>query len=75
MSELSPIGKWLIALGVMLIIAGIILNVGRKFSFFGSLPGDMHIERGDFNFYFPLTTCLLLSILISIICLIISRFK
>jgi hypothetical protein len=59
----------LILLGAILLISGILLNHWRFFSSIGigHLPGDMRIRRGDFSFYFPLTTCILLSIFLSLI--------
>jgi hypothetical protein len=75
MSEWSPIGKWLIALGLLLVGVGLLAIAAGKIPLIGRLPGDIHIERENFNFYFPLTTCLLLSSLLSLIFFIVSRFK
>jgi hypothetical protein len=75
MSDISPIGKWLIALGIMMVGVGLLVLVAGKIPFIGRLPGDIRIERGNFDFYFPLATCLLLSALLSLIFLIVSRFK
>jgi hypothetical protein len=59
----------LIILGILLIVLGILLNYTHIFSSInlGRLPGDIRIKRGNFSFYFPLTTCILLSILVSLI--------
>jgi len=64
----------LIALGILLIVIGLILNYSGFFSFLrlGRLPGDISIKRGNFSFYFPLTTCILLSLLLT---LLISLFR
>lgn len=62
-----PPGKLLILLGVLLVIAGLLVTYGGKIPFFGKLPGDIRIERENFSFYFPLTTGLLLSVLISLL--------
>lgn len=60
--------KWLIAAGVLLILAGLIWYLaGDKLSFLGKLPGDIRIERENFRFYFPITTMILLSILLNLI--------
>ena len=60
-------GKWIIYAGVVLIIAGIIWYFfGNKFGFIGHLPGDFRIERENFKFYFPLTTMILISVIINI---------
>ena len=60
-------GKILIILGVLLIIAGALFLHGDKVPFLGRLPGDIRIERQNFTFFFPLGTCLLLSVLVSLI--------
>ena len=60
-------GKLLIILGLALAAAGLLLTFGGKIPFIGKLPGDLRIERENFTFYFPLGTCLLLSLLLSLI--------
>jgi len=60
-------GKALILFGLLLIVAGALLLGAGKFPFLGRLPGDIRIERGNFSFFFPLGTCLLLSLLLSLI--------
>jgi len=60
-------GKLLILIGLALVIAGIVLNFGGKIPFIGRLPGDIRIERDNFSFYFPLTTCILVSLLLSLL--------
>jgi hypothetical protein len=59
-------GKILIAVGVIFIIAGITLVLFKGIPL-GRLPGDIHIEKGDSSFYFPITTCVIISIILSII--------
>ena len=54
------IGIVLIALGALLTLAGKIPGIGR-------LPGDIFIKKENFSFYFPLTTCILLSVIVSLI--------
>jgi len=62
-----PAGKLLILLGLALVLAGLLLHFGGKSSWLGRLPGDIRIERQNFSFYFPLTTCILVSLLISLL--------
>lgn len=62
-----PPGKLLIILGIVLVIIGLLLTFAGKLPFFGKFPGDIRIERENFSFYFPLGTCLLLSLLLSLI--------
>ena len=60
-------GKFLILTGLVLAIAGLLLLYGGKIPFLGKLPGDIHIQRDNFSFYFPLSTCILLSLVVSFI--------
>lgn len=64
---MSDLGKWLIALGLLLAVCGVILTAAGKIPWLGKLPGDISIKRENFSFYFPLTTCLLISALVSFI--------
>lgn len=57
-------GKLLVILGVILIVVGLGWHFGIRIPHLGNLPGDIHIQRENFSFYFPLTTCILISILI-----------
>jgi hypothetical protein len=63
------LGRILIIAGIVLLVSGVLLSYSHLFSFLnlGRLPGDIRIRRGSFSFYFPLTTCILLSILVSLI--------
>lgn len=64
---MQNIGKSLIVLGLILAAAGLLLTYSGKIPFLGKLPGDIRIERENFTFFFPLGTCLLVSILISFV--------
>ncbi|MEN2984037.1 MAG: DUF2905 domain-containing protein [Dictyoglomaceae bacterium] len=61
------LGKWLIVLGIILVILGIFLAYGSKILPLGRLPGDIRIERKNFVFYFPITTCLVISLILTLI--------
>jgi len=60
-------GKLLIGMGIVLIIIGVIFLFGNKIPFLGKLPGDIYIRRGHFTFYFPLSTCLIISLILTLI--------
>lgn len=61
-------GKYIIVAGVFIIVAGItIYFIHDKLHWIGRLPGDIRIEKENFRFYFPVTTMILLSILISLL--------
>lgn len=64
----------LISLGITLIVAGILWHFGRKIGL-GSLPGDISFRRGNVSFYFPLTTCLLISLLLSALFWLFRRWQ
>jgi hypothetical protein len=63
------LGKLLIIAGVVLLLSGLIIQFSSLFPNFGlgRLPGDIRIRRGSFSFYFPATTCILLSILLTLV--------
>jgi hypothetical protein len=67
-------GKLLIIIGIVCIAVGLILTYANKFPL-GKLPGDISVERGNFKFYFPLTTSILISLLLSLIVFLYNRFK
>jgi uncharacterized protein HemY len=71
---ISYFGKILIFSGFLLILIGLVFSFAGKIPYFGKLPGDIYIKRENFTFYFPITTCILISIIISIIFYLISRF-
>jgi len=61
-------GRLLITAGVVLIVAGVLVTLlGRLPIRLGHLPGDIHIQGKNSSFYFPLTTCILISIILSLI--------
>ena len=64
---MTDLGKQLIVIGIVIVLAGICISVLGKFTSMGKLPGDILIKRENFTFYFPLTTCILLSIILSLI--------
>ena len=68
-------GKFLIIVGSILILLGVLITYAHKLPFLGKLPGDISIEKGNFKIYFPIATSILLSILISLIVYIYQRFK
>lgn len=62
-----PTGKLLIIAGLTLLIIGLLITFGPKVPFLGKLPGDIHVKRENFSFYFPLTTCILISVIVSLL--------
>jgi len=63
----GDLGKVLIILGAVIVGIGVLLVVGDKILWVGRLPGDIIIRKEKITFYFPIVTCLILSILLTII--------
>jgi hypothetical protein len=69
-----PLGRLLIALGLVLVAAGLLLTfAGRLPVRLGRLPGDIYIHGKNSSFYFPLTTCIVLSALFSLVLWMLRR--
>ena len=66
MFGLGALGKILVLLGVFIILMGLLLMMGDKIPWVGKLPGDIVIKKEKFTFYFPLATCILISLLITL---------
>ncbi|MGO9527037.1 MAG: DUF2905 domain-containing protein [Verrucomicrobiia bacterium] len=64
---MNDIAKILVLVGLVLVALGGLLWLGGKLPWFGRLPGDIRIDREHFKLYFPLTTCLLISILLTVL--------
>jgi Protein of unknown function (DUF2905) len=69
----SDVGKTLVALGLLLALAGVVLMLVGRVPWLGRLPGDIHFQRGNFSFYFPLATSLLLSLVLTLLLYIVGR--
>lgn len=67
------LGRSIIVLGVILVVVGIIVVFAAKVPGLGKLPGDILIERKNFTFYFPLATCILISIILSLFLWLIGK--
>jgi hypothetical protein len=71
---MASIPKLLIAAGIVLIIAGALWSIGGKWFPFGRLPGDIVVEKENVKFYFPIVTCIAVSVVLSLIMYIIRLF-
>jgi len=63
----------MVVFGILLVIVGAILWSGIGRSWIGRLPGDIRVSKGHFTFYFPVVTCILLSIILTILLRIFKR--
>lgn len=71
---MSQIGKLIIITGVVLVIIGLIISfAGDKLGWFGNLPGDIKIEKENFKIYFPITTMMLISLILSLIVWVVRK--
>jgi hypothetical protein len=68
------LGRLLFIIGIVLVVLGLMVMGGSKFSFlgFGRLPGDITYKGKNFQFYFPIVSCLVLSAVVSLILWVIS---
>ncbi len=67
MFELNPLGKMLIFFGAVLILIGGAVLLAGKVPWIGKLPGDFFVQKKNFSFYFPLTTSIIISIILTLI--------
>ncbi len=69
-----PLGRLLITLGVVLVVAGLFVTFAGRLPFrLGRLPGDIYVQGKNSSFYFPVVTCLVLSVVLSIVFWILRR--
>ncbi|OFZ56055.1 MAG: hypothetical protein A2428_13895 [Bdellovibrionales bacterium RIFOXYC1_FULL_54_43] len=71
---MNPVAKALILIGAVLIVTGIFWQLGGKNLHLGHLPGDIAIERENFRFFFPITTSILISIVVSLVVYLFRHF-
>ena len=64
---MSDLGRFLIVIGVLLVLVGAGLLLAPKIPWLGKLPGDISFKRGNVSFYFPLGTCILISVILTLI--------
>ncbi len=64
---MASLGRALILAGLVLVVAGLVLVLAPRIPWLGKLPGDIIIRRGNFTFYFPWVTGLVLSLVLTLI--------
>ena len=72
---LSLLGCLLIFAGAILLLVGASLVPARHVPFFGNLPDDVHYRGKTFEFHFPLTTCVIISLVVTLIFRVVARFR
>lgn len=67
MQGFETMGRMLLIFGAMILFMGLLMIFAGRIPFVGRLPGDIHIQRKNFAFYFPIVTCIVFSILLTIL--------
>ena len=70
---MQDLGRMLIVLGIVIVGVGVVLLLAGRVPGVGRLPGDIHVQRGNWTFYFPLGTSILLSLLLTLVLWLIGR--
>lgn len=70
---MGDLGRFLVVVGVVIVVVGLVLMLAGRVPWIGRLPGDIHVERGNWSFYFPLTTSILLSLVLSLLLYLFGR--
>jgi len=74
---MADFGRTLVLLGIVLVVVGgglwLAGAAGVRIPFLGRLPGDIHVQRNNWSFYFPLTTSILVSVVLTLILALLSR--
>lgn len=63
---MDQLGKFFVLIGIALLIFGLLMIIGQKFGL-GKLPGDIFIQKGNFTFFFPIVSSIIISIILTII--------
>ena len=64
---MNDLGKFLVIAGVLIALLGALLWSGLGKGWFGRLPGDIQYSKGNVHFYFPIVTCLIISIVLTLL--------
>jgi len=67
-------GKVLIIIGVVIAISGVVIMFWQRIPLLGKLPGDIFVQKGNFQFFFPIVTCIILSVVLTLVLNLIFRF-
>ncbi|BDG60805.1 DUF2905 domain-containing protein [Caldinitratiruptor microaerophilus] len=72
---MEPVGRLMMWMGGFLFVLGLAFTYGGRLLSLGRLPGDIVVQRGNFTFYFPLMTSILLSVILSLLFWIVGRLR
>ena len=63
----NDLGKSLIVVGLLIVVVGVVLLLAGRVPWLGRLPGDIYVQRGNWSFYFPVVTSLVVSVLLTLL--------
>lgn len=75
MREFVYLGKLLVIVGILLVVVGGLIVFGAKIPLIGKLPGDIHIKKENLDFYFPIVTCVVISVILTLLFYLIQKIK
>jgi hypothetical protein len=65
---MQEVGRFVVIIGLLLVVAGVILwRFPSLLSWMGKLPGDISVQKGSFSFYFPVVTCIVVSLVVTLL--------
>jgi hypothetical protein len=64
---MNDLGKSLVVIGLVIALVGVVLMLAGRVPWLGRLPGDIYVQRGNWSFYFPVVTSLVLSVLLTLL--------
>ena len=70
---MNELGRLLIVVGILVAVIGVILTLAGRLPWLGRLPGDVYVQRGNWTFFFPVATSLLVSVVLSLVLWLIGR--
>ena len=72
-TDLSSMGRMVIILGLIVVVIGALMLLAGRLPFLGRLPGDIAVQRGNWSFYFPLATSIVLSLVLTVVLNLFAR--
>ena len=64
---MNDLGKSLVAIGLLIVLVGVVLMLAGRVPWLGRRPGDIYVQRGNWSFYFPVVTSLVVSLLLTLL--------
>jgi hypothetical protein len=70
---MPDLGRTLVVIGLLIVAIGVVIVLAGRIPWFGRLPGDIHVQRENWSFYFPLTTAIVVSVVLSLLLYLFGR--